>query len=339
VYPAEQKIVNGQQVTGLSARDLRDIEVAIKSVTSDYTLIPMYNAGMAYKLNSDQYSAQVYGLKPEDIPRMVTVEEGKIPRGTEGVLIGRGLADDRDLRPGSRLAMVNRDGTVTQARVVGIMANSGMSFTFSTDSAIVGTDSWFETMRTTNGLYDSTIVRTGNIDNLDPISEAIEKRLNGRADRDSDNRIYIMDARQFVEMMQEALGMVSFFIVAIGAISLLVAAVAIFNVMMMSVKERTREIGILRSIGTLRNQILMMFLYESTIIGLIGAVIGAVISFLASALLIYLMMQSLGPLFTPEVLLYIPLGILVGVGICLLSGLYPAWKAANLNPVDALANE
>lgn len=59
-------------------------------------------------------------------------------------------------------------------------------------------------------------MKTGNLDNLDPISSAIEKRLNGRADRDTDNRVSVIDARQFAEMMQEGLGMISLFLVAIG---------------------------------------------------------------------------------------------------------------------------
>ena len=81
-----------------------------------------------------------------------------------------------------------------------------------------------------------------------------------------------------LESITSTLGTMTTFVMAIAGISLLVAAVSIFNVMMMSVTERIREIGILRSIGTQRTEIRKMFIYESAILGVIGAVLGAVMS-------------------------------------------------------------
>ena len=128
------------------------------------------------------------------------------------------------------------------------------------------------------------------------------------------------------------------FILLLGGISLLVASVSIFNVMMMSVKDRINEIGVLRSIGTTKAEIRKMFIYESFIIGSIGAVIGGLISFIGGYLLVRLIGTS-NYFFTPASILYVPYGMAIGIGVCLLSGLYPASKAANLNPIEALRHD
>jgi putative ABC transport system permease protein len=125
----------------------------------------------------------------------------------------------------------------------------------------------------------------------------------------------------------------------IGAISLVVASVSIFNVMMMSVTERIREIGILRSIGTRRNVVRRMFLYEAFILGVIGAVIGGILSAIIGYLVVLVMIGTTDYFFTFDSLIYVPYGIAVGIAVCVLSGVYPAWRAADLDPIQALAAE
>lgn len=109
--------------------------------------------------------------------------------------------------------------------------------------------------------------------------------------------------------------------------------------MIMSVSERVREIGILRSIGTRKSEIRKMFLYEAAIIGLIGAGIGALLSVVSGYLTVLAIVGNTTYFFTPASLIYVPQGMLVGVATCVLSGLYPAWRAADLDPIEALRAE
>ena len=163
--------------------------------------------------------------------------------------------------------------------------------------------------------------------------------MNGKKDKDSDDTVYILNSYEIMEVFDEIMSMSSIFTTIISGISLLVAAVAITNVMLMSVKERTREVGILRSIGTYRSQILQMFLYEAGLIGLIGAIAGTLLALIAAPVMLLGMIGSLDAMLTPAVLVYVPIGILIGLIVCLISGLYPAWKAANLNPVEAMSTD
>ena len=82
-----------------------------------------------------------------------------------------------------------------------------------------------------------------------------------------------------------------------------------------------------------------MFLYEAFILGVIGSGIGGVLSFAGGYVAVSIMLQDTTYLFYPETLFYIPYGMVIGLIVTLLSGLYPAWKAATLNPIEALRFE
>jgi len=142
-----------------------------------------------------------------------------------------------------------------------------------------------------------------------------------------------------MESITSTVSTMTTFVMAIAGISLLVAAVSIFNVMMMSVNERVREIGILRSIGTQRTEILRMFIYEAGIIGIVGATIGAIVSIVIGYIIVVGMIGSAEYFFAPGSIVYVPMAMTVGAGICIATGIYPAWRASNLDPIEALQNE
>ena len=115
--------------------------------------------------------------------------------------------------------------------------------------------------------------------------------------------------------------------------------VSIFNIMMMSVNERIKEIGIIRSIGTQKKEVMSMFIYEAAIIGVIGSVVGGILSLVAGYAISALMLNSTKYLFTLATAFSVAEGVGFGIVICLACGIYPAWQAANMNPIDALRHE
>ena len=102
-------------------------------------------------------------------------------------------------------------------------------------------------------------------------------------------------ARQRLRLIYATFGTVTTFVTAIGGISMIVAGVSIFNIMMMSVNERIKEIGIMRSIGTQKKEVMSMFIYEAAIIGVIGSIVGGILSLLAGYAISALMLHNQVP--------------------------------------------
>lgn len=137
-----------------------------------------------------------------------------------------------------------------------------------------------------------------------------------------------------MDMITNILGLVQTFITAVAAISLLVGGIGVMNIMLVSVTERTREIGIRKALGAKTNSILFQFLTESAILTFIGGLIGLGIGFLGAVGLSSL--AGITPVFTMQAILF-TLAFSAGVG--LFFGIYPAKKAAQLHPIEALRHD
>ena len=306
----------------------------IKRVSAPNIAIPVLRSSERMKLGvgSDEIVAIVYGLNPDDVPAMLNLELGDYSRGNSGCLVGATFARDNNVKVGSRISM-GKDGEKGTLRVTGIIEERGMAFDVSTDSAVVVTQDWFETTYDRND-YDQIVVKVKNLDEIADVKTAIEKQMNKR-----DTIVDVMDTRKVMETIFEAFGQITTFVSAIGGISMIVAGVSILNIMMMSVTERIKEIGIMRSIGAQRREVMSMFLYEAAILGITGSIIGGMLILLGGYAISSLMLQTTKYLFVPSTMIHIVYGMAFGIFVCLICGIYPAWRAANLNPIDALRHE
>ncbi|MBP7119641.1 MAG: ABC transporter permease [Methanolinea sp.] len=308
----------------------------IKKVAEKYGLVyVIYSESDTIEIGDREGRSTIYGLDDEVMQELFTVTNGTYPRSTSSVMIGPTLADRYDLKIGSRIDIGDEEeeGTTT-VRVVGILEERGMSMDINSDNAIIGSQKLFTGMYGGEGEYDQVNLILNDVNDSAKAKEEILERMNKK-----EETVSVQDNSRMLESITSTLSTMTTFVMAIAGISLLVAATSIFNVMMMSVTERVREIGIMRSIGTQKSEVMKMFIYESVILGVIGAIIGAILSIAIGWIVVLAMVGSTDYFFNAASLVYIPSAMLVGVVICIVSGVYPAWRASNLDPIEALRAE
>ena len=152
--------------------------------------------------------------------------------------------------------------------------------------------------------------------------------------RDDDD-FSIYSQADFLAAFGAIIGAVTVFLSSIAAISLIVGGIGIMNIMLVTVTERTREIGLRKAIGAKRRDILVQFLIEAMTLSLLGGVVGIAIG-TSGALAIGQLVENFNPVVAPGAVA-MAVGFSVGVG--LFFGLYPAWRASRLNPIEALRYE
>ena len=184
------------------------------------------------------------------------------------------------------------------------------------------------------GTYSSFYVRVAKMEDVTPVRNEIENMGLGVFSISDD----LKQMKQVFLIMDSLFG-------AIGTVALIIAALGIINTMIMSILERTREIGIMKAVGGSENQIKLIFFVEAAFIGFIGAIFGLILGWFVTRIANIIVNAKLLPLDTPQVdLFYFPMWLILGamafsIMVSLAAGLYPAIRAARVDPVKALRHD
>jgi len=331
---------------GTTTLTLEDATAISEQVPYIAAVAPSNSQSLQVVVGAQNMNAQVNGVTPEyqdtynlQIADGAFISEYDYQRGAKVAVLGSNVKETlfEDTNPiGQQMRMGSNI-----VRVIGIMESKGAMMGSPDDAILIPLTAMQQMVaqpRTSSGEH---VVRSISLTVSDEkqasyVIEEITSLLRTRHQLGSgiDDDFSITSMEEMAETLSETAGTMTLLLAAIAAISLLVGGIGVMNIMLVSVLERTREIGIRKALGARERDIWGQFLIEAVFLtfagGIIGVILGWVVSYFISS------MGQMTTLVTADIVI---LAVSVSVGIGLFFGFYPAWCASRLNPIEALRYE
>lgn len=325
---------------------LQDAEAITEKNDLVYSVAPVYTTYSQLIAGQNNTNAQVVGT---NVNYMTTYNlsttsgtffsDYDYQLGTRVVVLGSTVAETL-YGNNDPLGEDLRIGTII-VRVIGVLASKG-SVSGSTDNLVImpltTVHQSLSQNRTASGdqIISSISLKVKKMDYVDDAMDSLKNLLRTRhkiATGASDD-FTVKSMEEVAETISETTQTTTILLGAIAAISLLVGGIGVMNIMLVSVLERTREIGIRKALGAQESDIWIQFLIESAFLSLIGGVIGVLLGW--GATFVVATFGKMNTLVTADIVI---LAVSVSVFIGLVFGFYPAWQASRLHPIEALRHD
>lgn len=345
VSPGAVRSFGGPQGQRGSAKTLtiEDADAILKEVGHISYVVKVVNSQQQLVVPGNNTNTSIVGTEPSySIARNIEISEGdflsdqNIEKTSKVVVLGSAVRDDLFGEGATDIIgeMVRISGT--EYKVVGIAKSSGGTGPMSSDDMVYIPYTTAQRYLTGDKYLSSIYISTESSDYSSTVQSEVETLLKKRHNikEGGTNDFSTSNQADMIETVSEVIGTFTTFLAAVAAISLIVGGIGIMNMMLTTVTERTREIGLRKAIGAKKRDINNQFLIEATMLTLTGGVIGVILGWVIAFVLNYFGVVntdvSIGSVF-------LSFGVSALIGIVF--GYYPAHRAANLNPIDALRYE
>ena len=331
---------------GAATLTMEDAAAISEQVPYISAVSPYYSSNLQLVVGGQNTNASVTGTTPEymsvnnlEIASGTFFSAQDYQRGAKVTVLGANVAETL-FGSANPVGQQMRMGTII-VRVIGVLESKGAMFGSPDDAIFIPLTAMQQTVaqpRTAQGarIVSSIALTVSDEEQADYVVEEITSLLRtrhqlGPLDEDDFN---IMSMEELASALSEPIGTMTLLQGAIAAISLLVGGIGVMNIMLVSVLERTREIGIRKALGARERDIWTQFLIEAAFLTFTGGIIGVILGWVVSYII-----SSTGVMTTVVTADIVILAVSVSVGIGLFFGFYPAWNASRLNPIEALRSE
>ena len=327
---------------------LEDAEAISEQLNNVKAVAPSYSSNLQVVVAGENTNSSITGTTPQykevndlELAAGTFFSEQDYQRGAKVAVIGSNIAETLFLNT-DPVGQQMRMGTII-VRVIGVLKSSEgiMMMGRTNDTIYIPLTAMQQTVaqpRTPQGNKIVSSITLTVIDEnkseqiVDEITSLLRERHQLGPGVDDDFRITSIE--EISETISEVSGTLTLLLGAIAAISLLVGGIGVMNIMLVSVLERTREIGIRKALGARESDIWGQFLLEAAFLSFAGGIIGVIIGWLIAY---FVNRSGLMPTVVGADIVLLAVGVSVGIG--LFFGFYPAWNASRLNPIEALRSE